>query len=115
MHGTSLRFSPDVHVLICGPADIEPPGPIDQRDLGVSDTQIGFLQGLSFALFYTLMGLPLGRMADSCNRRNLIAASIAVWSFFYGAMRCHKELFHTLHGACWCRVAEAGLSPAAYS
>ena len=56
--------------------------PSIKRDLGVSDTQIGLLQGLSFALFYTLMGLPLGRMADSCNRRNLIAASVAIWSFF---------------------------------
>ena len=35
-----------------------------KRDLGISDTRIGLLQGLSFALFYTLMGLPLGRLAD---------------------------------------------------
>jgi len=34
-----------------------------KRDLGISDTRIGLLQGLSFALFYTIMGLPLGRLA----------------------------------------------------
>ena len=53
-------------------------GPI-KRDLGISDTRIGLLQGLAFSLFYTFMGLPLGRIADTRNRRNLIGGSVLVW------------------------------------
>src|SRR5260370_31105472 len=45
-------------------------GPI-KRDLAISDTKIGLLQGTAFALFYTLLGLPLGRIADRGGRRNL--------------------------------------------
>ncbi|WP_139269178.1 MFS transporter, partial [Pseudomonas aeruginosa] len=46
-------------------------GPI-RRDLAISDTEMSLLMGLSFALFYTLCGIPLGRMADNRSRRGLI-------------------------------------------
>ena len=49
-----------------------------KRDLQVSDTQIGLLQGFAFAVFYTLVGLPLGRLADRGDRRRIIA-----WSIFF--------------------------------
>ena len=86
-----------------------------KRDLGISDTRIGLLQGLSFALFYTLMGLPLGRLADTRRRRNLIAACVVVWSLFTSACsvaRSFWSLFLTRIGV---GIGEAGLSPAAYS
>src|SRR5580658_1080779 len=51
-----------------------------KRDLGISDTRVGLLQGLAFGLFYTLMGLPLGRIADRYSRRNLIAVGLVLWS-----------------------------------
>jgi MFS family permease len=52
------------------------------RDLGLSDTQIGLLTGLAFALFYTLLGIPIARYADNSgtNRVGLISISLAVWS-----------------------------------
>src|SRR5438477_7385110 len=53
-------------------------GPI-KSDLGISDTRIGLLQGLAFALFYTLLGLPMGRIADRHSRRNLIAVGVFFW------------------------------------
>src|SRR5712692_1282001 len=56
-------------------------GPI-KRDLGISDTRVALLGGLAFAVFYTLLGLPLGRYADSGNRRNLVSLGVLVWSFF---------------------------------
>src|SRR5580698_447319 len=62
-----------------------------RRDLGISDTRIGLLQGLSFALFYTVMGLPLGRLADTRSRRNLIAASVVIWSIFTSACSASKS------------------------
>jgi predicted MFS family arabinose efflux permease len=48
--------------------------------LRITDTQVSLLQGLSFALLYAVMGLPLGWLVDRANRRNLIVAAILVWS-----------------------------------
>jgi MFS family permease len=89
-------------------------GPL-KRDLQISDTRIGLLQGFSFALFYTLAGLPLGRVADTRNRRNLITVGIVVWSALTAACSAAKNfwaLFFTRMGV---GVGEATLSPAAFS
>src|SRR4030095_723816 len=48
-------------------------GPIKQ-ELGIGDTKFGLLAGLAFAVLYTLLGLPMGRIADRYSRRHLIAA-----------------------------------------
>ena len=89
-------------------------GPI-KRDLGISDTRVGLLQGLAFALFYTLMGLPLGRIADLSNRRNLISAGIVVWSFFTAACAAAKSFWSLFLARMGVGVGEASLSPAAFS
>jgi MFS family permease len=89
-------------------------GPI-KRDLGVSDTRIGLLQGLSFAVFYTFMGLPLGRIADKRNRRNLIAVCILFWSVFTGLCSAAKSFWSLFLTRIGVGIGEAGLSPAAYS
>lgn len=86
-----------------------------KRDLGISDTQIGLLQGLSFALFYTVMGLPLGRLADTRNRRNLIAAGVVIWSLFTGICSLAKTFWSLFVTRIGVGIGEAGLSPAAYS
>lgn len=89
-------------------------GPIKQ-DLKISDTLVGLLQGLSFALFYAAMGLPLGRIADATNRRNLISICIAIWSLFTTACagaRSYATLFLARMGV---GIGEAGLNPAAFS
>ena len=51
-----------------------------KRDLGLSDAQLGLLTGLAFALFYTTLSIPIARVADRSNRRNLITAALALWS-----------------------------------
>jgi len=86
-----------------------------KRDLGISDTRIGLLQGLSFALFYTVMGLPLGRLADTRSRRNLIAAGVVVWSIFTSLCSAAKSFWSLFLTRIGVGVGEAGLSPAAYS
>jgi MFS family permease len=86
-----------------------------KRDLAISDTRIGLLQGLSFALFYTIMGMPLGRLADTRSRRNLIAASVIVWSLFTSACSAAKSFWSLFFTRIGVGVGEAGLSPAAYS
>lgn len=89
-------------------------GPI-RRDLGISDTQMSLLMGLSFAIFYTILGIPLGRLADSRSRRGLIAAGVVVWSVMTalcGTAKHYTQLFLYRIGV---GVGEAALSPAAYS
>lgn len=51
-----------------------------KRELGLSDGQLGLLTGLAFALFYATLSVPIARIADRFNRRNIIAASLATWS-----------------------------------
>lgn len=86
-----------------------------KRDLGLSDTEISLLHGLSFAIFYTLLGLPLGKLADKHSRKGLIGAGIALWSLMTsvcGMVSTYGGLFLARMGV---GVGEAALSPAAYS
>lgn len=86
-----------------------------RRDLGISDTQMSLLMGLSFAVFYTFFGLPLGRLADSKSRRTLIAAGFALWSVFTVGCGMARNFGQMLLMRMGVGVGEAALSPAAYS
>ena len=46
----------------------------------LSDTQLGLLSGLAFALFYSVMGIPIARLADQHNRTRIITIAVSVWS-----------------------------------
>ncbi|MBI5361940.1 MAG: MFS transporter [Planctomycetes bacterium] len=84
-------------------------------DLGLSLTEFGLLHGLSFALFYTLLGIPLARLADTGSRRGLVAIGVAAWSamtVLCGKASSFAQLFLARVGV---GVGEAALSPAAYS
>ncbi len=86
-----------------------------RRDLDINDTQFSFLGSLAFSIFYTLLGIPLARLADRANRRNLMTAGIAFWSFMTslcGLARGFWPLFGARVGV---GVGEAALSPAAFS
>ncbi|MDP3816406.1 MFS transporter, partial [Pseudomonas sp.] len=89
-------------------------GPI-RRDLMISDTQMSLLMGLSFALFYTLCGIPLGRLADTRNRRWLIAIGVLFWSAATAACGMARLYWQFLICRIGVGVGEAALSPAAYS
>jgi len=54
--------------------------PAIERDLNISDTQMSYLIGLSFSVFYTVLGLPIAWWADRANRRNVMAAGVTLWS-----------------------------------
>jgi len=86
-----------------------------EADLGISDTLMGLLQGFSFAIFYAVMGLPLGRIADRANRRNLIAICIAFWSFFTAGCAGAKSYASLFLARMGVGIGEAGLHPASYS
>jgi MFS family permease len=84
-------------------------------ELGISDTQIGLLQGLAFGVFYTLLGIPMGRIADTKSRRNLVAAGIFFWSLMTtlcAGARSFATLFLARMGV---GIGEATLSPSAFS
>jgi MFS family permease len=86
-----------------------------RRDFAISDTQMSLLMGFSFAVFYTVCGLPLGRLADSRSRRGLIAVGIFFWSLMTagcGLARHYGQLMLCRFGV---GVGEATLSPSAYS
>lgn len=86
-----------------------------QRDLGISDTQVSLLAGFAFAIFYTVMGIPLGRIADRYNRRNLIAVGIIVWCLMTAACGLARNYWQLFAARVGVGVGEAALSPAAYS
>jgi len=89
-------------------------GPI-RKDLGISDTEMSLLMGFSFAIFYTIMGIPLGRMADSKSRRGLVTVGIVVWSVMTGLCGLAKHYWQLFLFRIGVGVGEAALSPAAYS
>ncbi|MCY1283007.1 putative L-galactonate transporter [compost metagenome] len=89
-------------------------GPI-RRDLVISDTQMSLLMGLSFALFYTVCGIPLGRLADTRSRRGLIAVGVLFWSAATAACGLARQYWQFLFCRIGVGVGEAALSPAAYS
>lgn len=86
-----------------------------KADLGISDVQIGLLQGLAFAIFYSLCILPAGWLVDRYNRRNILAIGLACWcvmTFACGFADSFGELFAARMGV---GIGEAVLGPAAYS
>ncbi|MEH6490937.1 spinster family MFS transporter [Halopseudomonas sp.] len=89
-------------------------GPI-RADLGINDTQMSLLMGLSFAIFYTVAGIPLGRIADSKSRRGLIAWGVAFWSLMAAACGLAQQYWHFILCRIGVGAGEAALSPAAYS
>lgn len=86
-----------------------------KRDFGLNNVQVGLLHGSTFALFYTLFGIPVGRWADSRSRRALIAAGFVVWSLMTAASGLAQKFWHLLLCRTGVAVGEATLSPAAYS
>src|SRR5690606_38045201 len=86
-----------------------------RRDLAISDTQMSLLMGLSFAIFYTIAGIPLGRVADSKGRRGLIGAGVLVWSLMTAACGLAQQYWHFILCRIGVGAGEAALSPAAYS
>jgi MFS family permease len=86
-----------------------------RRDLDISDTQVSLLGNLAFGIFYTVLGLPLGRAADRLSRRGIIAAGVATWCLMTascGLARNFVQLFLARVGV---GVGEAALNPAALS
>ncbi len=86
-----------------------------QADLGVSDAAMGLLLGIAFAIFYTLMGLPIGWLADRFSRRGIIAIGIFLWSLATAACGLAGSFLQLFTARVGVGVGEAALSPSAFS
>ncbi len=86
-----------------------------KADLGLADWQLGLLTGFAFAIFYTIMGIPIARLADRGNRRNIISISIAIWSAMTAACGLAQNFWHMMLARIGVGVGEAGCSPPAHS
>ncbi|KQT33566.1 MFS transporter [Sphingomonas sp. Leaf412] len=86
-----------------------------KKDLVLSDTQLGLLSGLVFALFYATLGIPIARLADRGNRRNIIAASLAIWSAMTALCGVAQNFTQLLLCRIGVGVGEAGSGPPSQS
>ena len=86
-----------------------------REDLGISLSDLGFLYGTAFAIFYSIVGIPLAKLADSWHRNYLISAGVGMWSLMTAA----SGLMRSFIGLAICRIGvgigESSASPAAYS
>jgi predicted MFS family arabinose efflux permease len=87
------------------------------RDLDLSDTQIGLMTGLAFALFYTVLGIPIARFADrgTTSRPKVIAVALAVWSAMTALCGLAQNFAQLLLARIGVGVGEAGCTPPAHS
>ncbi|HEX6184956.1 MAG TPA: MFS transporter [Pyrinomonadaceae bacterium] len=86
-----------------------------KAELGLTDLQLALLGTTSFVIFYTLLGIPFGRMADRVKRKWLIAAGLAVWSLFSGLTGFAGSFWSLFACRVMVGVGEATLGPAALS
>jgi MFS family permease len=84
-------------------------------ELGVSDAQLGLLGGIPFAIFYSILGIPIAALADRWSRRNVLALAVAIWSGMTAL--CGMAVnFATLFAArVGVAIGEAGGSPPSHS
>jgi MFS transporter, Spinster family, sphingosine-1-phosphate transporter len=87
------------------------------RDLGLADWQLGMMSGMAFALFYTVLGIPIARYSDrpTTNRVGLISISLVIWSAMTAMCGLAQNFVQLLLGRIGVGVGEAGCTPAAHS
>lgn len=86
-----------------------------KAELHLSDTQLGLLSGFTFALFYVTMGIPIARLADKGNRRNIVALSLGIWSLMTALSGLARNFGQLLLARIGVGVGEAGGSPPAHA
>lgn len=86
-----------------------------KEDLKLTDTDIGMLQGLAFAILYSVLGLPLGWLAERFSRKGLVAACVAAWSLMTAACGFATNFATMLLGRIGVGIGEAGFLPVSSS
>lgn len=86
-----------------------------KREFSATDTQLGLLSGLSFALLYSILGVPIARYADRGDRTRLIAGALAVWSGMTMLCAAATGFWHLLAARVGVGIGEAGATPPSQS
>ncbi|MEM6319043.1 MAG: MFS transporter [Bacteroidota bacterium] len=86
-----------------------------KKELLLSDTQLGMLTGLTFALFYATLGIPIARFADKNNRKNIVSVALMIWSGMTALSGLVNNYWQLLLARIGVGVGEAGGSPPAHS
>lgn len=83
--------------------------------LQLTDSDMGFLGGAAFAVFYALFGIPLGRLADNWSRVKLLSIGLALWSAMTALSGFARNQFTLTAARMGVGIGEATASPTAYS
>jgi predicted MFS family arabinose efflux permease len=86
-----------------------------KEDLQLTDTEIGMVGGIGFALFYALMGIPLARLADKGNRISILSLCLVFWSLATAACGLATNFWQLLIARVGVGGGEAGCFPASFS
>jgi MFS family permease len=86
-----------------------------KKEMGLSDGQLGLLSGFTFAIFYVTLGLPIARIADRGNRRNVISWSIGFWSAMTAVAGFVQSFPQLVAARIGVGIGEAGGSPPAHA
>ena len=86
-----------------------------KEDLGLNDTQLGFLSGIAFAVFYATLGIPIARLADTRSRVNIVSISLAVWSIMTAVTGFAQNFWQMAAARIGVGIGEAGCSPPSHS
>ncbi len=84
-------------------------------ELGLSDSQLGLLGGLTFALFYATLGLPLAMLADRRSRKAIITGSLVVFSAMTAVCGLAQSFWHLALARVGVGIGEAGVNPSSHS
>jgi MFS family permease len=89
--------------------------PFIQEDLGLTNTELGLLIGLAFAVFYTLVAIPIAWLADRYNRINILSIALATWSGFTALTGLANNFIQIGLARMGVGIGEAGGSPPSHS
>src|SRR5687767_6458663 len=86
-----------------------------KEDLQLSDTQLGFVTGIAFGLFYATVGVPIARWADRGNRVTIASAAIGLWGLTVMACLLVTNYVQLVIARIAAAVGESGCKPPTYS
>ncbi len=89
--------------------------PFIKAEMGFTDSQLGWLKGLAFALLYSIVGIPIAWLADRYSRKKIVTASLIAWSAFTALTGMAGSFLHMFLARVGVGIGEAGGSPPSHS